>query len=203
MIGLLIEHEKKVYSQNGEDGILEWLAPRARTKLIVEIGYDPVECNSRNLVEHHGWVGWLFDAKFGEWITAENVNEHIVDGDIGIFSLDIDGNDYWVWKALKAKPDIVCIEYNAHLGTEPWVLQYDPEHRWDHTDTHGASIAALCKLAAEKGYQCLGCDSKGVNAFFIKKELGEGLPDLTPEEAYRPPLRRKKGGPDYSRMVSL
>lgn len=196
-----MEHERSIYSQNGEDGVLEWLAPRAREKVIIEIGWEPGQNNSLNLMQHHGWRGLTFDARCGHFITAENVNDR-VRGPIGILSIDIDGNDYWIWKALEANPDIICIEYNAHLGLEPWVLKYDPEHRWDHSDTHGASITALCKLAYEKGYQCLGCESHGVNAFFIRKELGKGLPDLTPEQAFVPPSRgKKRHGVDYSKMV--
>lgn len=194
-------HEYKVYSQNGEDGVLEWLIPRTRHKLIVEIGWHPQECQSRNLVKNHGFRSKPADASLGDWITAENINWFFYDP-VGVLSIDVDGNDYWIWKAVRVNPDIVCIEYNAHLGLEPWVLKYDPEHRWDHSDTHGASISALCKLGAEKGYQCLGCESRGVNAFFIRKELGEGLPDLSPEQAFVPPSRgKKRHGVDYSKMV--
>lgn len=135
-----------------------------------------------------------------DWITAENVND-LVRGPIGILSIDIDGNDYWIWKALKADPDVICIEYNPWFGpNESWTIRYSPENKWDHTDNYGASLTALYELGKSRGYQLVGCDSTGVNAFFVKKNAN--LPDLTPKEAFVRVRSPKSGGIiDYSRMV--
>ena len=201
----LLEFERKIHSQNGEDGILEWLAPRARKKVIFEIGFEVEENNSRHLVSQHGWRGYGLDAKFGIWVTAENVNDFIKFTP-GIVSIDVDGNDYWIWKALKVEPDIVCIEYNAHFGpSEKVTIPYDPRFIWEK-DKHwfrGASLAALADLADTKGYQLVGCESSGNNAFFIKRVLAEGLERVTCEESYVPSNRPCRGEIDQSRLVRV
>lgn len=187
----LFEHERRVFSQHGEDGIIEWLLPRTSGgKTVVEIGCGGGdECQATNLVHNHGFTAKLFDKKRGTHITAENVNDHVGREPITVLSIDIDGNDYWIWKALKTDAEIVCIEYNAWLP-DSMVIPYDPDFVWRGTHTadgnwfFGASLGALYKLGATRGYQLVGCDSSGVNAFFIKRELGLGLPNLTPQEAF-------------------
>jgi hypothetical protein len=137
-------------------------------------------------------------------VTAENINEllseHCPDTVIDLLSIDIDGNDYWVWKALDAvEPRVVVAEYNAAMGyRKATSVAYDPDFdRWAKHPSGlyaGASLAALTKLAHEKGYVLVGCDRHGVNAFFVKRDLAAGkLTELTPEQAYFPLQDRKLG----------
>ena len=196
--GLPVLFEKKKYSQNGEDGIIESIFKHIGTKnkMFVEIGVgDGTENNTRNLAEQ-GWKGrWLslppvkhipsgvefVVAK----VTAENVNSLFgnLPKDLDLLSIDIDGNDYWVWKALETvSPRVMVMEYNAFLPPPiARTIRYDPDFNWAFTDYFGASLCALDKLARSKGYSLLCCDSRGVNAFFVK-----GLASRTePLDAYR------------------
>ncbi len=138
-------------------------------------------------------------------VTAENVN-FMVGEDVGILSIDVDGNDYWLWKGVETSPDIVVIEYNANYGLEPVTMPYDPKWEWGDEFSrlhYGASLTALTKLAHSKGYQLVGCEASGTNAFYIRKELGEGLPDLTAEQAYLPAKKKVNGQTDFSKLVAI
>ena len=102
-------------------------------------------------------------------------------GPLGILSIDIDGNDYWIWQAITSvQPAIVICEFNAVLGDmRPIVVPYDSA--FQRLRAHfsgqyfGASIAALKSLARAKGYTFVGTNSNGVNAFFLKEELAAKL----------------------------
>ena len=191
----------------------------------VEFGVgDGRECNCANLAIRFGWNGLMLegnamDARRAQryyanlkrsggneievrqaYVTAENINDTIADagvrGEIDLLSIDIDGNDYWLWKAIDVvSPRVVVIEYNASFGLRSITVPYDPQfvrfrrHRsgW----YHGASVSALAKLGEEKGYDPVGTDSCGVNAFFVRKDaLGGRLQPLGAEEAYRPQKKR-------------
>ena len=134
-------------------------------------------------------------------VTPENINDVLrqndVEGEIDLLSIDIDGNDYWVWKAITVlQPRVVVVEYNASLGVSRSVtVRYDRvfDRYKKHPSGwyHGASLAALTKLAAMKGYMLVGCESHGANAFFVRKDGGHGkLLEVPPEEAYYPLLTR-------------
>ena len=90
-----------------------------------------------------------------------------------LLSIDIDFNDYFVWKAIKDyNPRVVIIEYNSSIPpTESKVIKYEANRRWDHTNYFGASLLALTTLGKTKGYTLVACDNRGVNAFFIRDEL--------------------------------
>ena len=127
----------------------------AGSKRVVEMcAADGIECNAANLIINHGWKGLLVEGReeyvrrgrnlYGllsdtfirppmfahEWITAEGVNQIIrkygFDGDVDLLSLDLDGMDYWVWKAIDCiNPRVVVLEYNAiwsasHAVTIPY-----------------------------------------------------------------------------------
>ena len=118
-------------------------------------------------------------------------------GEIDLLSIDIDGNDYWIWKAIEAvDPRVVAIEYNASLGPrDPLICVYKPEFdaRAMHPSGwyHGAALTALTRLANRRGYALVGCESAGVNAFYVRRELlGGRLPELQPERAFYPHQRR-------------
>jgi hypothetical protein len=129
-----------------------------------------------------------------QFITRENINSIFEDagfvGDIGLLSIDIDGNDYWVWEAIEVvQPRIVISEYNSVFGADRAVsVPYDPkfERRKAHYSDlfFGASLPALCYLAEKKGYDFVGSTSSGVNAFFVRKDLSQGLRKLTAKEGY-------------------
>jgi len=170
------------------------------------------ECNTANLIINHGWWGYLFDGdeenvKDGiqfftknkdtflyqprftrAWITAENVNHLIegagVRGPIDLLSLDIDGMDYWVWKAITViEPQVVvCETHNPIPPDRALTVPYDPQFISPSPDYRGASLAAMCKLAQEKGYRLIGTHRFGFNAFFIKNGVGEEFfPEVQPE----------------------
>ena len=203
----LEKYEKKVYSQNGEDGIIDKIFSIIGTtnKYAVEFGVETgIECNTRFLRERKGWTCLLMDGNAEtefvkkEHITAENINsifkKYNVPNEFDLLSIDIDGNDYWIWKAIDSIhiPRVVVIEYNASiLVTESKTIAYDPQHLWRGTDYFGASLLALVKLGKIKGYTLVGCDSTGSNSFFIKDELIAGkfqTKDIS--ELYNPPRYR-------------
>lgn len=234
-------HELKVYSQNGEDGLLLYIFDQVGVELgrFVEFGIGHGdECNTANLSLHFGWQGRLFDCEdekvaaarafykrrlgpraegiriAAAMIDRDNVNDILRpdDGDpvVDLLSIDIDGNDYWVWQALEVlTPRVVVVEYNAVFGPErACTTQYDPRfNRWTKSPSglyFGASLAALEKLGRSKGYRLVGCDSHGVNAFFVRDELApETLPARTSAEAYFPLQDRLLGWIDDARLPEI
>lgn len=214
--------ERKVYSQNGEDGVLEaiFAAVGVTDRFFVEFGCeDATQCNTAYLLEQ-GWQGLLMDPAGTsrnpmatvrqEFVTAENINslfrKYGVPDEFDLLSLDIDGNDFWVWQAITHRPRVVVIEYNAHVPPgERKSIAYDPSFRWSGTDYFGASLRALKELGEQKGYSLVYCDSHGVNAFFIADHALP--PSFVPrplEEVYRPPNFDGLGHrhpPDGSRIM--
>lgn len=190
------------------------------TRRFLEIGVETGrECNTANFSLSLGWRGLLIEGHgafasaastyYGthtalqpgqveiahEFITADNINDvlerygHV--GEIDLLSIDIDGNDYWIWKAITAiSPRVVIIEYNASFGpNEARVVPYVPSfNRWEKHPSgwyHGASISALYKLGHKKDYLLACCESKGVNAIFIRRDVGQRIySDLAPGDAY-------------------
>jgi hypothetical protein len=99
--------------------------------------------------------------------------QHQVPAELDLLSIDIDGNDYWVWEAIRGwRPRVVVIEYNAsHDPSVRWVMLEDPSYRWNGTTYYGASLASLAALGRQKGYTLVGTNSTGVNAFFVRDDL--------------------------------
>lgn len=215
--GAVSDAEFKVFSQWGEDGIIQHLvrAVPITDTTFVEIGVgDYRESNTRFLAMHDNWRGSIIDlgtahkdflATSGmgwRWsieaisaqVTAENVNELIsstgVTGDIGLLSIDIDGVDYWIWNAISVvDPRIVVIEFNSLFGPDlPVTVPYDSHisaHAAHHSGQYiGASLAALHQLGTAKGYQLVGVGMNGVNAFFVRRDVGAELEALSPDKAY-------------------
>jgi len=198
----MLPFERRVYSQNGEDGIIEEIFNRIGTgpRFAVEFGVgDGTQCLTRYLLED-GWDVLRMDSRNGnpppikhEHITADNINQLLakyeVPHDLDLLCIDIDGNDFWVWKALHDTytPRLVVVEYNANVPpNQARSVDYDPDLVWDGTTYFGASLLALYWLAASKGYHLVHCDNSGVNAFFIRADLNE-FPALTATSAYREP----------------
>jgi len=213
----LSDHEYQVFSQWGEDGIVEYLVKEVnvRSKTFIEFGIEDYrESNTRFLLIHRNWKGLVFDPNpeniarlrrsticwrhglraVTAFITADNINSLIreqgIAGEIGLLSIDIDGNDYWVWQAIETvNPEIVVIEYNHRFGPELAVtIPYDEafQRGKQHPIIYfGASLRALVLLGQSKGYAFVGCNSSGVNAFFVRRDrLPEGVPELTVNEGY-------------------
>lgn len=220
----LNHYESKINSQNGEDGILQAIFCKigVTNTFCVEFGVeDGTERNTRYLCEKQGWTSLLLDPAENnpafikrEFITVQNINDVFKKYDVphhfDLLSIDIDGNDYWVWKALAPcySPSVVVMEYNAKIPpTDSKTIAYEPDFSWDGTDYFGASLLALVRLACEKGYTLVGCESKGVNAFFVRNDKIEGnfvVHDI--RELYKPPRYGKKedgGGWPSSRRTMI
>jgi len=207
----LTAYELRVFSQNGEDGVIAELLRRCGVgnKFFVEFGVENgSECNTAFLAHTMGWSGIYFEPHAPSYealefryrnnprvtalphaITAENVAERFaaagVPDEPDILSIDIDGNDYWIWKALDGcRPRIVIIEYNSALDPAvPLVQPYGQAQGWDHSSGYSASLAALEVVAKQKGYRLAHTESIGANAFFVREDLASGLPTEVPRRA--------------------
>jgi hypothetical protein len=224
----LRDAEFKVFSQFGEDGALQFLIANVpiENDTFVELGVeDYSESNTRFLLAQDNWrgvivdaaddyVAFLRDSDLGwrhqiepvqAFITRDNVNGLIrgagVEGDIGILSVDLDGNDYWILEAIDVvSPRILVAEFNSIFGREAAVtIPYDPG--FTRLGAHysglyyGASLAALNRLAAEKGYALVGCGLGGNNAFFVRRDVLGNLESRQPAEAYVASRFRESRGP--------
>lgn len=218
-IDTLADVEISIFSQWGEDGIIEWILQQSgdTPEKFVEFGVENYrELNTRFLISNRNWRGLVIDgdARYVEmieadpishqrdliakcaFITSDNIGQLIREaglaGEIGILSIDIDGNDYWVWKAIEnVRPHIVIVEYNAVFGDLfDLVIPYDPS--FERTRAHysnlywGASIGAFTRLGKEKGYTLLGSNWAGSNAFFIRNDGAQRFLDVIADTAARP-----------------
>ena len=191
-----------------------------KNKNFVEIGSDDgINSNCANLALNFGYHGLFLDgnprsikrgrrfyAKYPHpWmyaptfkcakVTAENINELVSEaglkGEIDLLSIDIDGNDYWVWDALKeVSPNVVIIETHVEFGMRNIVVPYDPEYFFPgkHPVYHGASPIAMVNLARKKGYRLVGANDLGFNFIFVKNgEADEQLPEVSVESVLKHP----------------
>ncbi|MFM6014621.1 MAG: hypothetical protein ACKPCI_14880, partial [Dolichospermum sp.] len=212
------DNEFRAFSQWGEDGIIQFLirnVPISR-KIFVEFGVQNyTESNTRFLLINNNWSGlvidggseeisyikndpiyWQYNLKaVNSFITKDNINQILSDngiqGEIGLLSVDIDGNDYWVWEAIDCiNPAIVVSEYNFRFGankavTVPYDASFVRSKAHYSNIYYGASLKALCILADRKGYAFVGCNSAGNNAFFVRKDLKpDAINEITIEEGY-------------------
>jgi len=212
------QNEFQVFSQWGEDGIIQMLLRHIEipNKIFIEFGVENyTESNTRFLLINNNWAGLVIDGSpehinyikqdaiywqhnlkaVQAFIDKDNINKLIAEngikGEIGILSIDIDGNDYWVWQAINVvNPAIVIVEYNSRFGKDKAVtIPYNPS--FIRSQAHysmlyaGASLKALYNLAKSKGYSFVGCNSVGNNAFFIRQDLKPSyIKELTVEEGY-------------------
>lgn len=132
----------------------------------------------------------LFPPKcVSSFVTAENVNElvkgHGLTGEVDVLSIDIDGNDYWIWKALRiVSPRIVVIESHVEYGNRSIVVPYDPAFAYPgkHSQYFGASAVALTKLGRSLGYRLVGANNHGFNLIFLRNGEADGLVGEIPVE---------------------
>jgi hypothetical protein len=209
--------EFRVFSQGGDDGIIQFLVDYLDIpqRTFIEFGVENyTEANTRFLLQNNNWKGFIMDSSISHmdalrkeeifWkfdlkaiplhITKENINPTLKDsgfsGECGLLHIDIDGNDYWIWKEIEViSPVIVIMEYNSVFGFEnPWTIPYMAN--FNRTEQHfsnlywGSSLLSLCDLAKEKGYQFIGCNSLGVNAYFVRKDKIKELVPLTAEQGF-------------------
>ena len=225
--GQLAAAEFKVWSQWGEDGIIEHLLRHVAiaNTVFVEFGVqDYSEANTRFLLRNRNWSGLIFDGSEeniarvrrdsvywqhdltaqAAFITRDNINALISDqgvsGDIGLLSIDIDGNDYWVWEAISiVSPRIVIVEYNALFGPTAAVsIPYDAGFK--RSQAHfsnlywGCSLRALEYLGKRRRYVLIGCNSNGNNAFFVRDDVA--APFTTAVDLFRPSRFRESRSAD-------
>lgn len=200
--GDLRSFERSRFSQNGEDGVLAELARRIGSprRTFVEIGASDGRQNCTRALLQDGWSGVWVEGDAAAAAAAREMTagrpvtvvEGFVDRDNAaallrdagadeqpdVLVIDVDGNDWWIWRALAAsglRPSIVVVEYNPNLG--PWLdwrLPYDTGHRWDGSARYGASLAAFAALGRRLGYALVHCEATGTNAFFVRRELATG-----------------------------
>jgi hypothetical protein len=213
----LLRHGFQVCSQNREDGMIHEIFRRIGTqsRIFVEIGVgDGRECNTAFLLSQ-GWTGYWIDGndRFLETlkdradlgggcikhsvahVSRENIAELLkeleVPNEIDLLSLDIDQNTYYIWDGLRqVRPRAVVDEYNAAIPPDvDWKVLYDPNRTWDGSQNFGASLLAFETLAAQLGYNLVGCDFTGINAFFVRSDLVADLfaVPVTSENHYEPP----------------
>lgn len=212
----LSEVEFQVFSQFGDDGIIQYLIHKLpiRNKTFIEFGVENYkEANTRFLLMNNSWSGMVIDGSKNNinqikyerfysfydlravesFITKDNINALMqasgFDKQVGILSVDIDGNDYWVWKEINTiDPDIIICEYNSLFGFEdPITIPYKADFvRGKPLNFYGTSLRAAYELAKDRGYFFIGCNSAGNNAYFIKEHLRAHCPvqEKTPEEGY-------------------
>ena len=97
-------------------------------------------------------------------------------------SIDIDGNDYWVWDAISVtSPKAVIIETHIEFGLKNIVVPYDKDYVYPgrHPDYHGASPVAMEKLARRKGYRLVGANRLGFNTIYLREGLAPILPTVS------------------------
>jgi hypothetical protein len=215
----LEDAEFKVFSQYGEDGILQYLIREAGLtrdeQIFVEFGVQNYqESNTRYLLQGDQWKGMIIDGSAASidlvtksqlywrhdltavaaWIDCDNINDILLDsgfkGPIGLLSIDVDGNDYWIWKKIQVvDPVIVVVEWNSVFGPRHAVsIPYSPS--FDRLSAHfsclywGASMAAFERLAIQKGYSLIGSNKVGNNLFFVRNDRLGRLRSCSTAEVY-------------------
>ena len=213
------DYEFKIFSQFGEDGIIQYLIKNLNinNKKFIEFGVENYsEANTRFLLQNDNWSGlildssnqninfikkqdyyWKYDVRaVHKFLSPENINEVIksenFEGNIGLLSIDIDGNDYWILKAINVvKPDILIVEYNANFGSEKSVtIKYDKNFKRAKNGIekliYGCSLKALNNLCSDKGYSLVCSNKNGNNAFFVKNDLlNDKIKTIDIDEAFK------------------
>lgn len=213
--------EKSVYSQQGEDGVIAAIMDHIGTTNMVAVEFgalDGLTDNTFNL-KMNNWrvIGMNGEARTRNvheaWLTAENCNavfeECRVPKNFDVLSIDVDFNDYYIWEALDGySPRLVIMEYNASIPPdESKVVRYEPTRVWDGSNYFGASLLALQKLNAKKGYSLVHCEEQGVNAFFVRDDLlTDELPAQRVTDVYEKPkygLNNGGHGESWEKMIDV
>jgi len=196
-------YEFKVFSQFGDDGIIQFLINNLefenKNKNFLEFGIeDYSESNTRFLLMNNNWNGVVLDSSlknikkikqrdyywkhnlkaYCEFITKDNINDIIeknFDENIGIISIDIDGNDYWIFKEIKKKPILFIVEYNSLFGLEkkvtiPYKENFIRKNEHYSNLYWGCSLNALIHEANKKNYKFIGTNLAGNNSYFVRHD---------------------------------
>ncbi|MAJ61898.1 MAG: hypothetical protein CBC48_19455 [bacterium TMED88] len=220
---------KSVFSQFGEDGVIEKIFEviEPGPKFAVEFGaYDGVtNSNMRNLVVNKGWSSFQIEGDeqraaqladnyadypgtrtLNAWVWPGNVEilfeENGVPKDLDFLVVDIDSNDYYIWRMIREfRPKVVMIEVNmAFAPPEKMVIDYHPMNYWDLTYYTGASIVSMTELAKEKGYEIVYCmEMPSPNCFFVERQYFDlfGIEDNSPEAMYQRPVPAAFNRPEW------
>jgi hypothetical protein len=211
------DSEFQVFSQWGEDGIIQHIVNHIEIKnpIFIEFGVETyTESNTRFLLINNNWSGLVIDGSESNvnyiksdkiywrynlkaecsFIDKDNINQIIkkngISGEIGLLSVDIDGNDYWVWDAINVvNPAIIVCEYNSLWGanksvTTPYKADFTRNAAHPSNLYYGASIQALVDLAKHKGYALVAGNKAGNNVFFVRNDLLKDLPTISAEQAW-------------------
>ena len=196
----LLRYQERGFSQIGQEGILKEITARLGIEkgTSLEIGaWDGVLYSNTRWALLKGWSCVYIEAdkeKFAELKRntskydarllnrmvsleeGENFQDALfeleLERDFSLMVLDIDSNEYWLWKSLEHfTPKIVCIEYNCHFSyKESLTVPYHPRNAWQCDDFYGASAGALYKLARQKGYSLVAVQ-QGYDLFFVLDKL--------------------------------
>ena len=185
---------------------------------------DGINSNCANLALNFGWRGvfidgnpdklsrgsefyrkhpdtWAYPPKFVHAMVArDNINDILreanVPEDVDLISIDIDGNDYWVWDAIECTvPKVVIIETHIEFGHRSIVVPYNENYVYPgkHPAYHGASPAAMAKLANRKGYRLVGSNDYGFNTIYVRKGVGENvLPEVSVDSVLAHPRNSER-----------
>jgi len=213
------EFNFSIFSQFNEDAIIQFLVKNLniKNKTFVEFGVENYEeANTRLLLEKDNWQGLIIDCSeenikhiknqnyfwrhnltaLSEFISVENINKILAKnnfvGEVGLLSIDTDGNDLWIWKEIsEIKPIILIIEYNAKLGNEKSLsIKYNTNFKRASSGLdkliYGASLKALEKISEEKGYSLVCTNKNGNNAFFVRNDcLNQKIYKQSTEECFK------------------
>jgi hypothetical protein len=229
----LNDYEFKIFSQWGDDGIIQYLIKNIHiaNEIFIEFGVEDFqESNGRFLMMNNNWKGFVMDGseenmkrlKKQRWywkyaltekavfIDRENINSLMSEtgfSNIGLLSIDIDGNDAFIFDTMDLKilnPSIIITEYNAVFGKERLIsVPYDKSfirHKKHFTNLYyGASLPALTYIANKKGYALIGCNMAGNNAYYVRRDLlNEKIREKNVQEAYTKSKFREGRNNDYS-----
>lgn len=215
-----------VFTYHGEDGILLYLLQQMKEvpPYFVDIGAgDCIKGNCTNLAVHYGWGGVFIDKNANQLsigrhfykpvkgggvdirfinatIGMENINQVIKEAglpdDIGLLSIDIDGNDYWLWKAIDTiRPRIVVIEAKVEFGFHNVIVPYGVENdHAGHKMYNGASVEAFRQLGFKKGYKLVGANRFGYNLFFVREN--ENIKGVSTEDVLFDPETQRSFYPE-------
>ncbi len=208
-----ISTDFNVFTKDGEDGILLYLINMIGSidKTFIDIGSnDCLNSNCANLAFHHNWKGLFIDGDVaslnrGKYIYTkffkeevnkfsfiqaivkpDNVNKLLKDinTEVDLLAMDLDGNDYHIWKALEViNPRIILVEVQIEKGNTDFIPEYSNSFElYEDDNPKGASPLSMTKLANAKEYELVAANKGGYNLFFVRKDLIGDLKSLSVEE---------------------
>ena len=180
--------------------------------LALNLGFDGLfvegdaakAAQARRFYERHPDTRERPPAVVQAFLTRENIDDLVrnagFEGEIDLLSIDVDGNDYWLWQALECvTPRFVVVEAHTELGLEDYVMPYDAGFDWRLAPSGtklGASPAAFERLAGELGYRLVGSNIYGFNLFFARNDVGtETLPTIGLDWLFRHGSYTRAGRP--------